>query len=71
MCITTITVFSCYSYTVVHLIGVEKNNDVAQCNYFSSNLHDPAGEMLKADGRCEVTEPHKRQNRKYTKRDDE
>ncbi len=72
MCRTTITVFSCYSYTVVHLlIGVEKNNDVARRNYFSSNLHDPAGEILKAEGRFEVTEHHKRQKRKYTKRDDE
>ena len=54
-----------------HLVaGVEKNNDDAQRNYFSSNLHDPAGEVLKAEGRLEVTEQHRREKRKYTKGDD-
>ena len=38
-----------------YTIGVEKNNDVAKRNYFSSNLHDPAGEILKAEGRLETT----------------
>ena len=52
-------------------VGVEKNNDVARRNYFSSNLHDPAGEILKAECRLENTESHKRQKRKYTKKDND
>ena len=48
--------------------GVEKNNDDAKRNYFSSNLHDPAGEVLKAEWRLEQTEQYRRRKRKYCKR---
>ena len=34
--------------------GVEKNDD-AKRNYFSSNVHDPSGEVLKAEGRLDHT----------------
>ena len=33
------------------IIGVENNNNIAKCNYFSSNLHDVTGEVLKAEWR--------------------
>lgn len=29
------------------LIGVENNNNIAKRNYFSRNLHDVIGEVLK------------------------
>lgn len=48
--------------------GVEKNNDDAKRNYFSSNLHNPAGEVLKAEWRLEQTEQYRRRKRKYCKR---
>ena len=50
---------------------MEKNNDDARRNYFSSNLQDPCVEVLKAEGRLEKTAVHKRDKRQYTKRDDE
>jgi len=53
------------------MTGVEKNNDDARRNYFSSNLHDPAGEILKAEIRSEYTEQYKRVKRQYNKRDDD
>ena len=33
---------------------VEKNDD-AKRNYFSSNVHDPSGEVFKAEGRLDHT----------------
>ncbi len=60
-----------HSYDVYHYTGVKKNNDVAKRNYFSSNLHDPAGEILKTEGRLELTESHKRPKRKYSKKDEQ
>ncbi len=46
-----------YHYLISALIpGVEKNNDVAKRNYFSSNLQDPAGEILKTEARLEATQ---------------
>jgi len=57
------------SYHVVYtMTGVEKNNDDAWRNYFSSNLHDPAGKILKAEIRSEYTELYKRVKRQYNKR---
>ena len=49
---------------------MEKNNDDARRNYFSSNLQDPCVEVLKAEGRLETTAVYKRDKRQYTKRDD-
>lgn len=54
----------------IFLSGVEKNNNDAKRNYFSSNLHDVTGEVLKAEWRLEQTETSKRTKRKYTKRDE-
>ena len=51
--------------------GVEKNNDDARRNYFSSNLQDPCGEVLKAEGRLETTAEYKRNKRQYIKRNEE
>ena len=57
------------SYHVVYtMTRVEKNNDDAWRNYFSSNLHDPAGKILKAEIRSEYTELYKRVKRQYNKR---
>lgn len=50
----------------MHHIGVE-NNNIAKRNYFSSNLHDVTGEVLKAEWRQEQTERYKRKKRSYTK----
>ena len=59
------------SYHVVYtMTGVEKNNDDARRNY-SSILHDPASEILKAEIRSEYTEQYKRVKRQYNKRDDD
>ena len=49
-----------------NLIGVE-NNIIPKRNYFSSNLHDVTGEVLKAEWRQEQTEKYKRKKRSYTK----
>ena len=35
------------------MLGVEKNNDEAKKQIFSSNMHDVAGEILKADALLE------------------
>ena len=35
-------------------LGVEKNNDEAKKQIFSSNMHEVAGEILKADARLEL-----------------
>ena len=51
------------------MTGVEKNNDDARRNY-SSILHDPASEILKAEIRSEYTEQYKRVKRQHNKRDD-
>ena len=53
------------------MTGVEKNNDDAWRNYFSSNLRDPAGKILKAEIRSEYTEQYKCVKRQYNKRDDD
>lgn len=50
-----------------HTVGVENNNNIAKRNYFSSNLHDVTGEVLKAEWRQEQTEKYKRSKRSYTK----
>ena len=59
--------FLTYNYCIHAHAGVEKNND-AKRNYFSSNLHDPAGEVLKAEWRLEQTEQYRRRKRNYCKR---
>ena len=51
----------------VNFIGVEKNNDVAKQHYYSSNKHDPCGEVLRSESRQDALEHCKREKRKYTK----
>ena len=55
-----------FTYCYFVSTGVEKSNHDARRNYFSSNLHDPTGEVLKAEGRLEVTSEYKREKRQYT-----
>ncbi len=63
-CVTDYSTDVCIS---VLLPGVENNNDVAKRNYFSRNLDDPAGEVLKTKVRLEATQSHNRPKRKYVK----
>lgn len=51
----------------MYTVGVENNNNIAKRNYFSSNLHDVTGEVLKTEWRQEQTEKYKRQKRSYIK----
>jgi len=46
-----------------------EDNDDARRNY-SSNLHNPASKILKAEIRSEYTEQYKRVKRQHNKRDD-
>ena len=41
-------------YTFSILAGVEKNNDDGKRHYFSSNRHDAAAEIVRADERLEI-----------------
>ena len=41
-------------YTFSILAGVEKNNDDGKRHYFSSNRHDDATEIVRADERLEI-----------------
>ena len=53
------------------IIGVEKNNDVAKRNYFSSNKWDAPREILSADARLNIlsrTPSCQREKRTYEKR---
>ena len=57
---------------------MEKNNDTSKRNYFSSNRHNAAAEIIKSDYRLEVLKRgvwgHSscdREKRKYTKQDEE
>ena len=60
---------------IVNCIGVEKNNDDAKRNYFSSNRHDAAGDILLTEARLEELQRGKygvcvRKKRAYEKTDD-
>ena len=39
---------------------MENNNNIAKRNYFSSNLHDVTGEVLKVEWRQEQMEQYRR-----------
>ena len=52
------------------IIGVEKNNDDARRNVFSSNQHDALKEILLTAARLETLASYERQERTYTKHDD-
>ena len=49
-CIVNKCYFSC---TLFFIIGVEKNNDDAKHDFYSSNRHDPCGEVLRTEKRLE------------------
>jgi hypothetical protein len=52
--------------------GVEKNNDHAKHNFYSSNRHDPCGEVLRTEKCLEQLESScRRQKRPYRKRNEE
>ena len=50
------------------ILGVEKNNDDAQCSYFSSNFQDPISEILKAETRVQQHQHSREKKRPYKKR---
>ena len=53
-------------------VGVEKNNDDAWRNYFSSNRWDACGDMLRTEIRLEkLSSTCQRKKRKYEKHDTE
>ena len=52
--------------------GVEKNNDDGKRHYFSSNRHDAAAEIVRADERLEILRTDwQREKRPYKKRQTE
>ena len=55
----------------IHFVGVEKNNDTAKHCYYSSNKHDPCGEVIRTEKRQEALEQCRREKRPYSKRDEE
>ena len=73
----TFIVFFKYSHhiepvTPVSHSGVEKNNDDGKRHYFSSNRHDAAAEIVRADERLEILRTNwQREKRPYRKRQTE
>ena len=58
------------SLTYCAFLGVEKNNDVAKHQFYSSNRHDPCGEVLRTEKRLEqLDHTCRRKKRSYHKRD--
>jgi len=53
-----------------HCTGVEKNNDCAKKNFYSSNRHDPCMEIIQCEKRIEALTDCKREKRKYEKHDE-
>ena len=49
--------------------GVEKHNDDAKRNYFSSNRWDALADIMMTEYRLEVLQEYSREKRAYTKRD--
>ena len=56
-------------YSINNIIGVEKNNDVAKHTYYSSNKHDPCGEVIRMERRQDTLQHCKREKRPYHKND--
>ena len=54
-------------YSINNIIGVEKNNDVAKHTYYSSNKHDPCGEVIRMERRQDTLQHCKREKRPYTR----
>ena len=53
-------------------LGVEKNNDNAKHNFYSSNRHDPCGEVLRTEKRLEhLDRSCRREKRPYHKHNQE
>ena len=51
----------------MYLLAVEKNNDAARRNYFSSNKWDGPKDILLTEGRLEMLNDFKRVVRQYDK----
>ena len=49
--------------------GVEKHNDDAKRNYFSSNRWDAPADIMMTEYRLEMLQEYSREKRAYTKRD--
>ena len=63
-------IHSCYLLTPTP--GVEKNNDDAKHHFYSSNRHDPCGEVLRTEKRLECLDRScRREKRRYCKRDEQ
>jgi hypothetical protein len=45
--------------------GVEKNNDVAKHTFYSSNKHDPCGDVIRMERRQEELKNCRREKRQY------
>ena len=60
---------SLLSTLLIIIIGVEKNNDVAKHTYYSSNKHDPCGEVIRMERRQDTLQHCKREKRPYHKND--
>jgi len=59
-------------FTPVSHSGVEKNNDDGKQHYFSSNRHDAAAEIMRADERLDILRADwQREKRRYWKRQNE
>ena len=60
-----LTMYTCI--IVLIFLGVERNNDEAKKHIFSRNMHNIAGEILKADARLELLQKRdKRVTNMYT-----
>ena len=55
---------------ICHCWSHASGSNDAKRNYFSSNLHDVSGEVIKAEWRLEKTESHQRTKRKYNKKNE-
>ncbi|KAL5503402.1 hypothetical protein EMCRGX_G010346 [Ephydatia muelleri] len=63
------SVVSPYSGSDYSDTSVEKHNDDAKRNYFSSNLWDAPADIMMTEYRLEVLQEYSREKRAYTKRD--
>ena len=69
--------FSCQDWNALYFFldsylctsGVEKHNDDAKRNYFSSNRWDAPADIMMTAYRLEVLQEYSREKRAYTKRD--
>lgn len=60
-----------FIYFIHNNVGLEKNNDCARRNYFSSNHLDPPKEIIVTEARLNQLAKYKREKRKYEKKSDD